>query len=337
LKWAVVMAMTLAFGLVLSACGTGGGAAADGSDDRTVDVGYVPLPLFAPLYVADAKGYFADEGLKVHLEKVQSGQAAVPLAASGKLDAVLVGFSAGMFGAIHTGLKVKVVGSMGVTGSDTENPSSALVVSKKLVHDGKVTSMADLKGRRIGALGGVGSASAYYVGMALKKAGLTINDVRFVPLDGPDIPTGIKTGGIDAAFVSTPFWKRAVDDGVAVKSWSPPKGSSATGVLYSGQFSTSPSAHAFFDALARAARDLQGGARYSRENLEIIGKATGQTPGQVRANPLHTWLPDLAPLPGQLAAMEKTWMQAGVLNYATPIPPRRYVDTRFAKHVGTKP
>lgn len=66
---------------------------------------------------------------------------------------------------------------------------------------------------------------------------------------------------------------------------------------------------------------LQGDARYSAENLKIIGDATGQTPEQVRSVPLYAWLPDLAPLPDQLAA------------YDTPIPPQQYVDPTFADNV----
>jgi NitT/TauT family transport system substrate-binding protein len=328
-----VLAGAMALGLALAACGSGGGGAAGGEDDRTVNVGYVQLPIFAPLFTAEANGYFADEGITVNLQKVKSGQDAIPLAASGKLDAVLAGFSAGMFSAIESGLDVKVVGSMGVADGGTEKPPSALVVSKKLVDNGTITSVADLKGHKVGALGGAGATSAFYVGMALQEAGLTINDVDFVQLSSPDIPTGLKTGGIDAAFVSAPFWNLAVDDGTAVKMWTTPAGTSGTGVLYGAQFVESPLAQKFFTALARGAQDLQGDARYSQENLTIIGDATGQTPEQVASVPLYTWLPDLAPLPEQLAAMERTWMEVGALNYSNPLPSESYVDASFADNV----
>jgi NitT/TauT family transport system substrate-binding protein len=331
------LAVGLVLGLAMAACGSGGsGGATGGGDGKTVNVGYVQLPIFAPLFVADAKGYFADEGITVNLQKVKSGQEAIPLAASGKLDAVLAGFSAGMFSAIESGLDVKVVGSMGVADGDTEKPASALIVSKKLVDDGTVTSIADLKGRKVGALGGEGATSASYVGMALREAGLSINDVEFVQLSSPDIPTGIATGGIDAAFVSAPFWNRAVDDGTAVKMWTTPQGTSGTGVLYGAQFVGSPFAQKFFNALARGAQDLQGDARYSPEHLKIIGDATDQTPEQVASVPLYTWLPNSAPLPEQLAAMEETWMQVGALDYTTPISRSKYVDTSFAENVPKK-
>ncbi|MGH3585456.1 MAG: ABC transporter substrate-binding protein, partial [Pseudonocardia sp.] len=96
-------AMALLLGLFAAACG-GGGGEPGGADGKTVNVGVVQLPIFAPIFVADAKGYFADEGLTVNVQNVKSGQDAIPLAASGKLDAVLAGFSAGMFSAIQSGL-----------------------------------------------------------------------------------------------------------------------------------------------------------------------------------------------------------------------------------------
>jgi len=328
-----VLAALLVLGMAVAGCGGGSGGTDDAAEDTTIDVGVVQLPIFAPLYVAEAKGYFRDAGLNVNIQNVKSGQDAIPLAASGKLDAVLAGFSAGMFSAIQSGLDVRVVGSMGVADADTENPASALIVSKPLVDNGTIRSVADLKGHKLGALGGLGATSAVYVGMALEEVGLTIKDVEFVQLNSPDIPTGLKTGGIDAAFVSAPFWNQAVADGSATKIWTTPEGTSGTGILYGGEFAKTPDAQKFFDALARGARDLQGDARYSDENLKIIGDATDQTPEQVKSVPLYAWLPNLAPLPDQLAAMERIWMQAGALEYDTPIPPEQYVDSTFADHV----
>lgn len=320
----------------LAGCSGGSdGGDADGGT-ATVDVGIVQLPIFAPIYVADAKGYFEDEGLDVNLENVKSGQDAIPLASSGKLDVVAAGFAAGMFSAINTGLDVKVVGSMGVAGAEgADEPASALVVRKDLVDSGEVEGVADLKGRKIGALGGGAATSAYYTTIALEEAGLSATDVEFVNLSSPDIPAGLKSGGIDAAFVSAPFWNQAVDDGIAEELWTTPEGTSGTGVIYGGDFAKSDAAQPFFDAIARAAQDLQGDDRYSDENLEIIGDATGQTPEEVSSVPLYFWEPDLNPLPDQLASMERIWMDLGALEYDEPLDPSAYIDTSFSENVAT--
>lgn len=319
------------FGLVLSGCG-----AESENDTQTINVGDVQLPIFAPLYVADAKGYFEDEGLDINRENVQSGQEAIPLASSGQLDVVAAGFSAGMFSAVETGLDISVVASMGVApGEEEEEPPSALIVNKELNENGTIESIQDLEGRKIGALGGAGATSAFYVAMALEEGDLSINDVEFVQLSSPDIPAAVENGSIDAAFVSAPFWNLAVDDGSAVNMWTTPEGTSGTGLIYGGEFAESEQAQPFFKALARGAQDLQGEDRYSDENLEAIGEATDQTAEEVASVPLYTWYPDLHPLPDQLSAMERIWMEVGAIEYDSPIPQENYVDGSFAEAVDT--
>ena len=334
-RWVAAAAAALL--MSLTGCGDGGSSAAgdSGSGLHTVNVGQVQLPIFAPLYVADAKGYFKDAGIKLNLQNVKSGQEGVPLASSGQLDVLVAGFSAGMFNAIHTGLDIKVVGSMGVQPEPSQPSPSALVVSKKLMDSGNYKSLADLKGRTVGALGGVGGTSAYYLDMALQEANLSVKDVKLVNLNSPDIPSALKSGSIDAAFVSAPFWQMAVDDGSAENVWTTPEGTSGTGVIFGGAFAKSDLAQKFFDAMARGAQDLQGQDRNSDGNLQIIGKYTGQTAEQVKAVPLYTWFPDLHPLPDQLADMEHSWMQMGALNYSDQTPQKNYVDAAFAQHVST--
>lgn len=326
-----LVAALAAVALVASGCSK------DKSDETTknglhvVHVGQVVLPIFAPLYVADAKGYFKDAGIKLDLQSVKSGSDAVPLASSGKLDVVAAGFSAGLFSAISSGLDVKVVGSMGVSDGNKKKSPTDLVVSKKLVKSGAVKSVKDLKGKKIACAGGTGGTGAFLLGLALQKAGLSINDVKVVNLGNPDMPTAIKNGSVAAGLVSAPFSQNAIKDGTGVSLGVPPKGTSGTGVIYGSKFADSKYAQKFFSALAKGAKDLQGEHRYDKDNVKIIAKATDQTPAQVRAVPLYTWLPNLAPLPQQLTAMEKFWMKAGAITYKTPLDPSKYIDKKFAQ------
>ncbi|MDJ0339053.1 ABC transporter substrate-binding protein [Cryobacterium sp. PH31-O1] len=329
-KLKIVAALSLV-GLALSGCASSDDSTtSDGL--QTVNVGHVQLAIFSPLYVADAKGYFEDEGIKIKLEAIKSGQDAIPLAASGKLDVVVAGFSAGLFSAVETGLDVKVVGSMGVSAGEAEEPPSALIASKKLVDDGTITTVADLKGRKVAVAGGAGGTGAFYVGLALEEVGLSITDVDLVALGNPDMPTAVANGSVDAAFASAPFSNMPVEDGTAVNLWTTPEGTSGTGVIYGGDFASSDLAQKFFTALTRGAQDLQGDDRYTDENLSIIGAATGQTAEQVKAVPLYSWLPDLAPLPEQLASMERMWMELGSIIYSNPISEADYVDASFSQN-----
>lgn len=329
-----VLAATVLAGLALSACGsdTSASAEGDGQESATVKVGIVQLPIFAPIYVADAKGYFEEAGLEVQLETVKSGQDAVPLASSGKLDVVAAGFSAGMFSAIETGLDIKVVASMGVSDGNTEESPTDLVVSSAAVDSGEIESIADLKGKKIGAAGGAGGTGAFLLSLALEEAGLGINDVDVVNLGNPDMPTALANGSLDAGLISAPFSTLAIEDGTGVSMAVPPAGTSGTGMIFGGQFAGSDNAQKFFDAVAKAAKDLQGEERYSDENLQIIAEATGQTVEELKSVPLYTWLPNLEPLPEQLKGMEAVWMESGAIEYAESIERDAYIDASFAEN-----
>jgi NitT/TauT family transport system substrate-binding protein len=297
-------------------------------------VGIERIASIAPLYIADAKGYFADAGITVELQNVTSGQDAIPLAASGQLDVVVAGFSAGMFNAIANGLDVSVVGAVNVASGDMETSPSSLLVSKALVDSGEVTEIADLAGRTIGAVGGVGSSGGFLVGQVLGTGGLTLGDVTIENISIPDVPTALLNGGIDAGWTSAPFNTLAVRDGVAVTLGVPEAGTTPVGVIYSGTFAQSKTAQAFFDAFARGSQDLADGAVYDTENIEIIAEAVSQDPEVLAGLPLYTeYLPDLAPKPEFLTQMQQIWIGAGVIDYDEPMNPKDYVDTSFSENV----
>jgi NitT/TauT family transport system substrate-binding protein len=331
IKKATAASIAAIIALTITSC-AGSPPSSSTSEGQTVRVGHVPLTIFAPLYVAEAKGYFKDAGISLQLEGVKSGQDAVPLASSGQLDVVVAGFSAGMFNALGSGLDVKVVGSMGVSAGEEEPPPGELLVRKTLKDSGEVTSVGDLKGKKIAAAGGVGSAGGYLTGLALKEANLTLNDVTIVNLGNPDIPAALASGSIDAGYSSVPFSTAALKDGTAVSLAAPPKGSSSTGIIYGGKFAKTDQAQKFFNALARGAKDLQNGKAQEPENLKAIADATGQSVEALKGTPLYSWLPNLAPLPDQLRSMEEIWMGVGAIPSKDPLPLDDYVDSSFSNN-----
>ncbi|MEG8181545.1 ABC transporter substrate-binding protein [Nocardia terpenica] len=313
--------------LALTGCGGRGATAENG----TVTVAHVPSTLFAPLYVARAKGYFDAEGITVDLQKVKSGQDAVGPAANGKLDVVVAGFSAGMFSAVASGLDLKVVGSMGIAPGDPHASPSALEVSA-----GSVGTLADLRGKKVAVAGGPGSAGGFQLATVLQPAGLSLGDVQVVNLGIPDMQPALVNGSVDAALVAAPFTTKMEKAGVARPLAVPPKGASATGVIYGGSFARGAMAQRFFDALVRASRDLQGEGAKSEEVLKILADATGQDIDVLREVPSYTWLPDLAPLPDQLDKQQRVYRDAGLMTDAAPLKTESFVDTAFARKAAGK-
>lgn len=296
-----------------------------GSGPVRVKVAHVPSTLFAPLYVADAKGYFQDEGLEVELSQVKTGQDAVPLAASGKVDAVAAGFSAGLFNAMAMGLNVKVAASMGASTGATPSPTT-LEVRGSLAESGEVSRPEDLRGRKVAVAGGVSAAGGYQLDATLHQAGLSVKDVTVVNVSFPDMKTALASGGVDAAMVPAPFSTAMEQDGTARQLAVPPRGTTASGLVIGGGFDDKPASRGFLAALRKAAADLQGAGAGSEEHLAILAKATGQSVDVLRATPAYAWDPALAPDRAQLTAQQRTYHSAGLLE-VDPLPADRLIAT----------
>ncbi|HEY6494789.1 MAG TPA: ABC transporter permease subunit [Trebonia sp.] len=328
--------------LLLSACGSSSSSspgaagatksASTGGGLTSVTVAYVPVPLFEPLFVAMHDGYFTRHGIDVHLTEVGSGQSATTLAATNKVQAVMGGFSAGMFNAIHQGLDFKVVGSMAEEAPGT--PANALVGAESLDKSGAVTSPAALKGKKIAVDGGAGSTGAYLVAKDLAPYHVSLSQVTLVNLDFPEMASALHSGAVAAAFMTAPFLGSAVSSGAGKILASAPVGVAATGVIYGGAFAKTPAAQQFFDALVEAAGQLQGKQASSAANLAIVAKATGETLSALEAEPANQFSPDLAPPVSLLNDMQSVFLGSKDLNYSAPIASSTYVDGTFSANAG---
>jgi NitT/TauT family transport system substrate-binding protein len=296
------------------------------SRTTTVNVAYVPLPLFAPMYVAMHDGYFAKEGIKVHLTSIASGQSAVVLAASNRVQVVLGGFSAGMFNAIKQGLSFKVVGSMAEEAPGA--PAAALVVAPSM--ESTASTPAGLKGQKIAVDGGNGAAGSYLLAQMLAPDNLTLSDVTLVNLQFPEMEDALKSGAVAAAVMSSPFLGIAVSDGNGKVLATEPVREAVTGVIYGGAFAKTPAAQKFFDALVQGAKRLQGSGAVSTANLKIIAAATSEPLAALKSEPPNLFQPKLAPPTATLTDMQKVFAASKALSYSTQIPSSRYVDNSFS-------
>ena len=328
------LASATALGGALAACGpavTGEDPDSGGGASGTVRVGHVPSTLFAPLYVADAMGCFEDAGITVELTPLKSGQDGIPMLSNDQLDVMIAGFSAGMFNALDQGLAFKIVGSMGISPGDPENSPTALEVSQSLLDDGSVATVADLKGRTIGVAGGPGATGGYLLAAMLEEDGLTLADVEISNLSTPDQEPALTNGSIDAATPSAPFSSAMEEAGVASPIAVPAQGTTGTGVLYSETFLGAELAQSFFTALAQGAQELAEDGKQTDEVYEILAETLGQDIDVLKSAPMYAYLPDLAPQPDQLEAMQDVWLGAGQISYYDPIDVATVVDASFAE------
>lgn len=196
---------------------------ADAAD--TVKVGINGVISDAPFFIAQTKGYFAEQGLKVEFVRFDAGPQMVAPLGTGDLDAGAGASSAGLFNAAARGLGVKIVADKGSTSADYSY--MPLLIRKDLVDQGRVKTYADLKGLKIAEAGRGGSPGST-LNEALKRGGLTYADVEHVQnLGYPEQVVALANHAIDGAITAEPSTAKAVEMGVAVRF--------SGGDLYPGQ------------------------------------------------------------------------------------------------------
>ncbi|WP_246609272.1 ABC transporter substrate-binding protein [Nonomuraea rhizosphaerae] len=188
----------VAVSLTIAGCGgssetpsTGG----NGLEKTTIKVGALPIPDPVSLYIANAKGFFKEEGLTVEPVTVTGGAAAIPMVKSGQLDISQNNYVSA-FLAASKGEKIKLVADMYQAGPNAYN----IMVAK----NSPIKTVADLKGKKV-LVNNLRNIATLAVTTQLKVAGLTENDVSFAEKPFPDMGQALDNGEADAAFITEPF------------------------------------------------------------------------------------------------------------------------------------
>jgi NitT/TauT family transport system substrate-binding protein len=136
----------------------------------------------APLFIAQAKGYFKSEGLDVEFTEFDSAAKMIAPLGTGQLDVGAGSPAAGFYNAVARGLDVRMVADKG------SMPQGygylPLLIRKDLVDSGKVKGIADLKGMKV-ALPAQGTTTDATLNEALKRGGLKWSDVEVVYMGFP--------------------------------------------------------------------------------------------------------------------------------------------------------
>ncbi len=301
---------------------------------ETVTVLHVPSTLFAPLYLAIEKGYLKERGIEASLDRVAAGQDAMAMAATGRVDVVVGGFGAATFNTVDRGADLRIVASMGA--QPARGYPSALMVRQDLLDSGAIKGIADLKGRKIGISGGLGSAGSYWVAVKLREAGLGLKDIEVVNVGFPEMVSGLKQGALDAALPPAPFTTQIKDGKIGDFFGGPlSPGASAVGVVYGGKFiqERREVGMRFMVGLVQAARELQTDQQYyDPRNLEIYAKYTGGKPEDLKNQDRYDFHPDLRPDVETLTNMQKIFIEEGILKLAGPLPAQRWADPSFVQY-----
>ncbi len=293
----------------------------------TVEIGQTTVNLsYAPLYVALDKGYFRDAGIQADFQIV--GNTSV-LLANGQLDVDLGFPDAAFFNEVNRGLDNKIVATTCVIPAN--GVPAGVMVRKDLFDSGKVKTLADLKGRKVALNGGKGGVPAYVTEVQLRDVGLTLKDLDVVNLSLPDSVAALRNGSIDATSLPSPFKEEVVRQGTAVLLAAPKPGIGPTVAKFGSKFirERPEVARQVMVALLRGARDLQGPAAKSDQNVAILSKYIKLSTDTIKASDWFDYDPNLTPNTETILDEQRVFMAEGQLTYSVPLPAERLIDASF--------
>jgi NitT/TauT family transport system substrate-binding protein len=253
------------------------------ADPVAVTVGATNATSDAPIYIADKKGYFSDEGLSVTVTNFRSAADMVAPLGTGELDAGAGSASAGLYNAVLRGVHIKIVADK--ASSPPGYGATKILVRKDLVDSGRYKEPKDLKGMKF-AMNAPGVSNTATLNVLLKSAGLRYADVETINLPFPDHVAALKNQGVDASASVEPGPTIAIKNGFAILLKSDdqiiPYHQIAV-LLYSEKFAQRPDvAQHFMRAYLRAVRFYNGalsdGHLAGANADEVISILTASTP-----------------------------------------------------------
>ncbi len=163
----------------------------------------------APFLIAQAKGYFAAEGIDAeHIVFDASGPITAAIAA-GSAEIGATGLSGAFFNLAADGRLHIIAGYV----TDTPGFSAIAYVVSQRAWEGGLRSFKDLGGRSI-AVTQVGTGLHYSVALLAEKFGFDMHSVRILPLQSyPNELSAVTGGNADVAVVPTNYALPAVASG----------------------------------------------------------------------------------------------------------------------------
>jgi len=189
--------------LVLAACAAAVLAgAAPAHAQQKVKIGALKLTSSATLFIGVEKGFFKEFGIEPELVFFQAAAPIATALATGQIDVGATGVTAALYNIVLGGEQMWIVADKGREWPGY--PLTGIVVQREL-YDGGLRGIADLKGKRIG-ITTLGSTFHYHLGNVLEKAGLSLADVRVVPLQTMAAAIeALKGKQVDAILLPQPF------------------------------------------------------------------------------------------------------------------------------------
>lgn len=280
-----------------------------------LSVGLLPIMIYAPVYLAKEKGYYANRGLDVALNPLNAGTDLTLLTATGQLQAALTGIGPAFWNGLAADLPLTLIAPGHEEGTPVATP---LLVAA----DSPIQAVSELAGRKVSvnAPGG----TEFWLDAAMRSGGLTIDDVDLQFLGFPDAVTALDTGALAAAIIGEPVATQSLRNSITrVLS----DDFDVAGVQVTALFANADWVAAnhdvavqFVAAYLEACRDLND-APNDPLTLTIINKYTGVPLELIAASVRPHYRPDGVITNDSLVALQRFFAERGQLDRADSIDP----------------
>lgn len=173
------------------------GAAGCRASPERITLGTVRLPAMGLIFIAEARGFFADHGIEVVQRRFTSGRDAVAALAAGEVD-VATSFQTPVAAQVGREGQIEIVTTLHVATRDTR------VIARA---DHGIARPVDLAGKRIGVP--VGTNAEYFLHTLLAFAGVPEGLVQIVDVAPEAAVDAVASGEVDAIAIWSPHTSRA--------------------------------------------------------------------------------------------------------------------------------
>jgi NitT/TauT family transport system substrate-binding protein len=241
----------------------------------------LPYLSYAPFYIAQEEGFFAEQGLEVEFIRMDDTSESIAALIQGGLDVSSGTIEIGTLNAISKGANIKFVADKGYLDPD-QCDYIAWIARKDLIDSGKLDDLKNVTGMKIDF--STTSTDEYFLETILKEANLTSSDVEQVELNPPNRLESLRNAGIDIGFFGEPWTSRAISSGGVV--WKSPKQVTPNfpfSLIFFGPSLVEKNPEAgkrFMVAYMKSVKQYNQGK--TDRNLEIIAKATELDPEEIK-------------------------------------------------------
>jgi NitT/TauT family transport system substrate-binding protein len=162
-----------------------------------ITVAAIPAVDLAGLYIAQDQGFFAQQGVRVRIEKVPSSQAILTDQLKGQID-ISAGSYVAYVSAQAAGARFRILAEASIL-----QPGTRVLVTTA---NSRIMTIGQLAGRKIG-VNGVNSIGMLLTSALLSEHGISPRHVDFVTDQKgfPAMPGQLQDGDWDAAFLAEPY------------------------------------------------------------------------------------------------------------------------------------